>query len=91
MVTIGQITKGEMPIAGDRIMTTHVGSLLRPPDLIAFLRKIEAGEPYDKAAYEACLKTSRDHVVREAGVAIVSDGEFSQGRNWACRDLTAPR
>ncbi|HEY5963033.1 MAG TPA: cobalamin-independent methionine synthase II family protein, partial [Xanthobacteraceae bacterium] len=34
----------------------------------------------------ACLKASIDEVVRqqvEAGVDIVSDGEFSKGRNWA--------
>jgi 5-methyltetrahydropteroyltriglutamate--homocysteine methyltransferase len=70
----------------DRILTTHVGSLIRPPKLVEFLRVIEANAPYDKAAYEACLKESIDEVVRqqaETGVDIVSDGEFSKGRNWA--------
>ena len=70
----------------DRILTTHVGSLVRPPRLVEFLKKIEAGEPYDKAGYEACLKESIEEVVRkqvEAGIDIVSDGEFSKGRNWA--------
>ena len=72
--------------SSDRILTTHVGSLVRPPKLVEFLKLIEAGQPYDKAAYEACLKASIDEVVRqqvEAGVDIVSDGEFSKGRNWA--------
>src|SRR5690242_15780908 len=70
----------------NRIWTTHVGSLVRPPRLIEFLKKIEAGEPYDKAGYEACLKDTTEEVVRqqvEAGIDIVSDGEFSKGRNWA--------
>jgi 5-methyltetrahydropteroyltriglutamate--homocysteine methyltransferase len=70
----------------DRILATHVGSLVRPPKLVEFLKLIEAGQPYDKAAYDACLKASIDEVVRqqvEAGVDIVSDGEFSKGRNWA--------
>ena len=70
----------------DRILATHVGSLVRPPQLVEFLKLIEAGQPYDKAAYEACLKASIEEVVRqqvEAGVDIVSDGEFSKGRNWA--------
>ena len=70
----------------DRILVTHVGSLIRPPRLIEHLRKIEAGESYDAAAYEATLKDSIDEVVRqqvEAGIDIVSDGEFSKGRNWA--------
>ena len=56
------------------------------PELVEFLKLIEAGQPYDKAAYEACLKASIEEVVRqqvEAGVDIVSDGEFSKGRNWA--------
>jgi 5-methyltetrahydropteroyltriglutamate--homocysteine methyltransferase len=70
----------------DRIQTTHVGSLVRPPKLVEFLKKIEAGESYDKAAYETCLQQSIEEVVRqqvEAGIDIVSDGEFSKGRNWA--------
>ena len=36
-----------MPAQPDRILVTHVGSLIRPPKLVEFLRKIEAGEPYD--------------------------------------------
>jgi 5-methyltetrahydropteroyltriglutamate--homocysteine methyltransferase len=70
----------------NRIVTTHVGSLVRPPQLVEFLHKIEERQPYDQAAYESCLKGSIDEVVRqqaEAGIDIVSDGEFSKGRNWA--------
>ena len=72
--------------SADRIMTTHVGSLVRPPRLVEFLHKIEDRQPYDTAAYEACLKESIADVVRrqaEVGIDIVSDGEFSKGRNWA--------
>jgi 5-methyltetrahydropteroyltriglutamate--homocysteine methyltransferase len=75
-----------MPAQPDRILATHVGSLIRPPRLIEHLRKIEAGENYDAAAYDATLKDSIEEVVRqqvEAGIDIVSDGEFSKGRNWA--------
>jgi 5-methyltetrahydropteroyltriglutamate--homocysteine methyltransferase len=75
-----------MPAQPDRILVTHVGSLIRPPRLIEHLRKIEAGERYDAAAYDATLKDSIDEVVRqqvEAGIDIVSDGEFSKGKNWA--------
>jgi 5-methyltetrahydropteroyltriglutamate--homocysteine methyltransferase len=59
---------------------------VRPPELVAFLRQIEDRKPYDQLAYEACLTQSIDEVVRrqgEAGIDIVSDGEFSKGRNWA--------
>ena len=69
-----------------RIMTTHVGSLVRPPELVEFLRKIEDRQPFDARAYEACLESSIEAVVRrqvETGIDVVSDGEFSKGRNWA--------
>src|SRR5262245_8799128 len=75
-----------MASTANRVLTTHVGSLVRPPQLVEFLHKIEDRAPYDKAAYEVCLKQSIDTVVRqqaEAGIDIVSDGEFSKGRNWA--------
>jgi 5-methyltetrahydropteroyltriglutamate--homocysteine methyltransferase len=70
----------------DRILATHVGSLVRPPKLVEFLKLIEAGQPYDKASYEACLKTSIEEVARqqvEAGIDIVSDGEFGKSVSWS--------
>src|SRR5215469_17004790 len=70
----------------NRILVTHVGSLVRPPALIAHLRKIMANEPYDAAAFEACLTESVVDAVRrqaEAGVDIVSDGEYGKSANWA--------
>jgi 5-methyltetrahydropteroyltriglutamate--homocysteine methyltransferase len=75
-----------MPQNAERILTTHVGSLIRPPRLIEFWRAIEDGKPYDEAAFEACLTESVAEVVRqqaEIGIDIVSDGEFSKGVNWA--------
>jgi len=36
-----------MPHNTDRILTTHVGSLIRPPKLIEFWRSIEDGKPYE--------------------------------------------
>jgi len=70
----------------DRILTTHVGSLIRPKALREFLRKKEAGEPYDAVAYSKCLKDSVAEVVRqqaEAGIDVVSDGEFGKAISWA--------
>lgn len=70
----------------NRILTTHVGSLVRPPRLVEFLKKMEADEPYDRSAYDQCLRESIEEVVRlqaEAGVDIVSDGEFAKNENWA--------
>ncbi len=70
----------------DRILTTHVGSLIRPPELIEFWKSIEGVQAYDAAAFEACLTDAVAEVVRqqaETGIDIVSDGEFSKGANWA--------
>ncbi len=75
-----------MPGNQNRILTTHVGSLVRPPKLIPFLEQIESGRPYDHAAHAACLEESVAEVVRqqaEAGVDIVSDGEFGKTEHWA--------
>jgi 5-methyltetrahydropteroyltriglutamate--homocysteine methyltransferase len=73
-------------MANNRILTTHVGSLVRPPKLVEFLKQIDNGEPYDNSAYEQCLKESIAEVVRqqsEARVDIASDGEFGKTGNWA--------
>ena len=69
----------------DRILTTHVGSLIRPQALQDILRAKQAGQPYDQAAYETCLKQSIDDVVShqaEIGVDVVSDGEFGKAISW---------
>jgi 5-methyltetrahydropteroyltriglutamate--homocysteine methyltransferase len=75
-----------VPPHTDRILTTHVGSLIRPPKLIEFWRLIEDGKSYDEAGFETCLAECVTEVVRqqaEVGIDIVSDGEFSKGLNWA--------
>src|SRR6185436_6058348 len=69
-----------------RILTTHVGSLIRPPGLVDFLRRIEGREPYDEKAHARCLRRSVAAVVREqadAGIDIVSDGEFGKTGSWS--------
>jgi hypothetical protein len=40
-----------LPDRATRILTTHVGSLIRPAEFVAVLEKKEAGKPYDQAAY----------------------------------------
>src|SRR5262245_37108160 len=71
---------------GDRILTTHVGSLVRPPKLVEFLHKIEDRQPYERAACGDGLAQWINEAVRvqaAAGIDIVSDGEFSTGPNSA--------
>jgi 5-methyltetrahydropteroyltriglutamate--homocysteine methyltransferase len=70
----------------DRILTTHVGSLIRPAALQDFLRLKQAGKPYDENAYHKCLADSVSEVVRQqadAGIDVVSDGEFGKSISWA--------
>ncbi|HEX4041687.1 MAG TPA: cobalamin-independent methionine synthase II family protein [Xanthobacteraceae bacterium] len=70
----------------DRILTTHVGSLIRPPALQDFLRLKQAGKPYDAAGYESCLQQSVAEVVRrqaDVGIDVVSDGEFGKSISWS--------
>ena len=43
----------------DRILATHTGSLIRPPELLAFLAAKERGQDYDEAAYESALRNGR--------------------------------
>jgi len=75
-----------MKRSSERILTTHVGSLIRPAPLQEFLRAKQAGRPYDAAAYETCLASSVADVVREqakVGVDVVSDGEFGKSISWS--------
>ncbi len=70
----------------DRILTTHVGSLIRPSALQQFLRSKQAGKPYDRAAYETCLKDAVSEVVHkqaDVGIDVVSDGEFGKSISWS--------
>ena len=69
-----------------RILTTHVGSLIRPPELLAFLRAKRSGEAYDEEAYGTCLAQSVATVVRQqadTGVDVISDGEFGKSISWS--------
>jgi len=70
-----------MRTSSDRIMTSHVGSLPRPDDLIAANRAREAGEVTDEQDFQETLRTAVAEVVRrqqELGIAIPNDGEFGK-------------
>jgi len=73
-------------MASDRILTTHVGSLVRPPKFVELLRARESAQPPAPGVYQAALTEAVAEIVRQqadAGVDIVSDGEFGKGYNWA--------
>src|SRR5260370_3314484 len=70
-----------MKLSTDRILTTHVGSLPRPPDLLSFLEARESGREFEEAAFDACLAVSVEEIVQKqvaAGIDIVCDGELSK-------------
>ena len=70
----------------ERILTTHVGSLVRPQALQQFLRAQQAGEPFEEADYGRCLAQSVAEVVRRqaaAGIDVISDGEFGKSISWS--------
>src|SRR5262245_42791136 len=70
----------------NRILTSHVGSLIRPPELIPWLEAVQAGRPVDTAGFAATLRQSVANVVRqqaEVGIDIVSDGEFGKTVSWS--------
>jgi len=66
-----------------RILTSHVGSLVRPLDFAALLRERASGR--DVAGFDATLRNAVETVVRrqvQSGIDIVSDGEFGKGIGW---------
>lgn len=70
-----------MPTAPDHVLTTHAGSLPRPPDLLQMMFDRSAGKPVDAAALEARIASAVQEIVRrqrELGLDLVSDGEMSK-------------
>jgi 5-methyltetrahydropteroyltriglutamate--homocysteine methyltransferase len=65
----------------DRILTTHVGSLPRPPALLDLMKAKVAGSAYDHDAYEQGIRSAVAESVRkqaDAGIDILTDGEQSK-------------
>jgi 5-methyltetrahydropteroyltriglutamate--homocysteine methyltransferase len=69
-----------MKRSGSRILTTHVGSLVRPPEMVDILRRKADGAPFSDAE-RATLTRHVAQAVRmqaECGIDIPSDGEYSK-------------
>ena len=70
-----------MKTSQDRILTTHVGSLPRPPELKELLVRKDQGQTYDKDALARLTRQAVFDIVRrqvQTGVDIVNDGEMSK-------------
>ena len=65
----------------DRILTTHVGSLARPHDLLDTMKLKENDQPYDHELFDFQVKEAVADRVRqqvECGIDVVTDGEMSK-------------
>lgn len=73
-----------MKRSDERILTTHVGSLIRPPELLK-LAAAAHENPAEQPKYADALRQATAGVVKrqaEAGVDIVNDGEYGKS-SWA--------
>src|SRR5271165_2250920 len=70
-----------MKRSSQRILTTHVGSLPRPADLLTVIQAKERSEPVDADSFAKRVKGAVAEVVRkqaESGIDIVADGEMGR-------------
>jgi 5-methyltetrahydropteroyltriglutamate--homocysteine methyltransferase len=70
-----------MKMSQDRILTTHVGSLPRPPELKELLVRKDQGQSYDQAALDRLTRQAVIDIVKrqaQTGIDIVNDGEMSK-------------
>jgi 5-methyltetrahydropteroyltriglutamate--homocysteine methyltransferase len=68
-------------MSAGRILTTHVGSLPRPPEVVEVVFAEDRGETVDQVAYDRVVRAAvaeriTDQV--EAGIDVVCDGEMSK-------------
>ncbi len=63
-----------------RILTTHVGSLVRPPEMVEILQRKEDGKPFsnDERVILARHVAEGVQMQAECGIDIPSDGEYSK-------------
>src|SRR5262245_11720697 len=65
----------------DRILTTHVGSLIRTPEIMLGMKARALGKPYDQDRFAADIRQGITDVVHkqvEIGIDIPNDGELAR-------------
>ncbi len=70
-----------MRLSTERILTTHVGSLPRPQDVVDLLFKQDKGEAYDAAKFDETMRRGVGDAVNnqaQAGIDIINDGEMAK-------------
>ena len=67
--------------SSNRILTTHVGSLARPANVLDLLWAKERREAYDTGVFESAVRDAVTGIVtrqRDLGIDVVNDGEQSK-------------
>jgi 5-methyltetrahydropteroyltriglutamate--homocysteine methyltransferase len=70
-----------MKASTERVLTTHAGSLPRPPDLARMMYDLSEQKPVDEAALRKRVREAVVDVVRrqrDLGIDVVSDGEMGK-------------
>jgi 5-methyltetrahydropteroyltriglutamate--homocysteine methyltransferase len=70
-----------MKLSTDRILTTHVGSLPRPKEVVDLIVAKDHGDPYDPAELDRKVHQAVTDLVErqvKTGIDVVSDGEASK-------------
>ncbi|MEM7028300.1 MAG: cobalamin-independent methionine synthase II family protein [Chloroflexota bacterium] len=70
-----------MKLSTDRILTTHVGSMPRPQNVVDMLFAQDNDELKNQAAFDSTMKAAVADIAQKqtnAGVDIISDGEMSK-------------
>jgi 5-methyltetrahydropteroyltriglutamate--homocysteine methyltransferase len=70
-----------MNTSTDRIVTTHVGSLVRPPEIVAAMQAKANGQPLPDSDFAPALTNAVAGIVKrqaEIGIDVPSDGECSK-------------
>jgi len=79
-----------MTATDDRIPTTHIGSLPRPPELLDLLKRRQDGEEVDTDTWESTVRDATvDVIERQAtvGLDVANNGEQSRvSFNWYVAD-----
>jgi 5-methyltetrahydropteroyltriglutamate--homocysteine methyltransferase len=69
-----------------RFLTTHTGSLIRPPQLLELVRAKQRGEPVEQETFDATLHRAVGDVVSrqvQAGIDVPNDGEYGKSTSWS--------
>src|SRR6266852_4021119 len=63
-----------------RILTTHVGSLVRPPEVVEALQRKADGQAFSEGDHELIGRNVAEAVRMQAecGIDVPSDGEYSK-------------